>query len=258
MIDRNYAISRRVQELHHAVVGLEQRLVQRYVTGCLARQQLHHDAVCVLERLDELALAVLQVPVLVQRRAHLAPAKMIYERNLRAAPLFRINSSPHRCCLCAAEQQIEDHLQRESIVCRVLSSLVHICKHLMCIVAPCNTIISVHRLLSPMIFTIYIQKAHPVLVGAEVVEGEEVAPVAVEAVLLVDQQHVAGVLVPVLLQQVDDRILVPQARVIRHVARQLVFQHLRIVWSRILMHQRSRVYCEYAMNRGQACDLSQG
>ncbi len=66
------------------------------------------------------------------------------------------------------------------------------------------------------------------VVGAQVALTEQVAPVAVEAVLLVDEEHVRLVLLPGLLQHVRDRVLVPQPAVVLVAGRcQPLLQDLR-------------------------------
>lgn len=52
------------------------------------------------------------------------------------------------------------------------------------------------------------------IIGPQIPQLQQVTPVAIQAVLLVDGQHMRLVLVPILLQHVHNGILVSQARVV--------------------------------------------
>ncbi len=69
--------------------------------------------------------------------------------------------------------------------------------------------------------------AHPGIIRCEGSQLEEIAPVAVEAVLAVDKLGVSHVLLPVALQQVTESVLIAQARVVCVLrGGQLLHQHL--------------------------------
>ena len=87
------------------------------------------------------------------------------------------------------------------------------------------------------------------VVGAQVALPQQVAPVAVEAVLLVDKEHVRLVLRPGLLQHVRDRVLVPQPAVVPVAGRrQLLLQHLRANYDIV-----TRGGCPQPTATGHAC-----
>lgn len=71
----------------------------------------------------------------------------------------------------------------------------------------CMTIRTGGRALRPV-------RAHPFLIGLDITHCHEIPPVAVQAVLLVDEQQLAPHVWPVLLQQVDNGVLIPESLVV--------------------------------------------
>ena len=69
--------------------GLQNGLMHGHVTRRLASQQLHHHAVGVLEAFHIFTFALRHVPILIQVKAHLAPAEVIHKVHLQAQLHFQ-------------------------------------------------------------------------------------------------------------------------------------------------------------------------